>query len=238
MEAHADDPLTISGRRILHAEEVAALGHALEALPERVMQDRRVPLGTYRGLRFGMVLHPQWTPAVYLEGQIIRQDTLSREHQGPRAVLNAVERMAKGYGIEAERTRQDLGIAQSQLRDYQARIGQPLQHADYLTQLTTLRDRLKAGLSGAAPQDGELTVFELAERLKALRAANAIEATPERPGKRSASAEEPITARIRRRVEAPAAAEISHLERRAKTHPWTARVHQQDVPAEAEGRSR
>jgi cell pole-organizing protein PopZ len=117
-------------------------------------------------------------------------------------VLNAVERLARGYGVESERTRQDLGIAEAQLRDYQARLGQPFLHAAYLDQLAALRDQLKVGLSGAAPQEGEPTIAELAERIKALRAANAVEATPERTGQRKFPAEEPVTARIRRRNEA------------------------------------
>src|SRR5439155_591212 len=83
------------------------------------------PLGVCRGLRFGVVLHPQFPPDVYLEGASARQSMLSREHHGPRAVLNAVERLATGYGSECERVRQDLAIAQSQLRDYQARLRKP-----------------------------------------------------------------------------------------------------------------
>jgi hypothetical protein len=180
------------------------------------MQDRRVPLGTYHGLRFGIVLHPQWRPEVYLEGNVTRQDTLSREHQGPRAVLNAVERLAKGYGPDCDRTRQDLDIAEAQLRDYQARIGRPFSLAGYLDQLAALRDQLKAGLSGAEPKEGEPGVAELAERIKALKAANTIEATPQRTAGRRISAEEPVTARIRRRaeetVEQP---ETSHVDRLA-----------------------
>ena len=65
-----------------------------------------------------------------------------------------------------------------------------------------MRDQLKAGLSGAAPEQGgeaPPSVAELAERIKALKAAHTIEATPQRTGKRRASAEEPVTARIRRR---------------------------------------
>jgi hypothetical protein len=115
-------------------------------------------------------------------------------------VLNAVERLAKSYRIEEERTRQDLPLAESQMRDYRARIGQPFMHADYLDQLTALRDQLKAGLSGAEAKEGEPTVAELAERIKQLRAANTIEAAPQRTAKRQA-AEEPVTARIRRRSE-------------------------------------
>jgi N12 class adenine-specific DNA methylase/SAM-dependent methyltransferase len=198
--------IAIGGRAV--TEAVSVLGARLETLPQQVMQPQRIALGTYRGLRFGMVLHPQWRPEVYLEGAITRKDTLSREHQGQRAVLNALERLARGYGTERDRTRQDLELAQTQLRDYQARVGQPFAHEDYLSRLTALRDQLKAGLSGAAPQEGEPTVSDLAERIKALRAAHTIEATPERAGKRpSPCAELPVTARIRRRAEERAGAD-------------------------------
>lgn len=44
-------------------------------------------------------------------------------------------------------------------------------------------------------------VSELAESVKALKAANTIEATPQRTERKQAAAEEPITARIRRRFE-------------------------------------
>jgi hypothetical protein len=197
MNAHEDDAIMIGSRAT--GDSVAALGQALDSLPVFMRDDRRVQLGTYRGLRFGMVLHPEWAPDVYLEGAIMRKDSLSREHQGPRAVLNAVERLARGYRADCERTSQDLGVAEAQLRDYQAWIGQPFEHAVYLDQLTALRDRLKAGLSGAERKEGEPTVAELAERIKALRAGNTVEATPERTGKRQVSAEEPVTSRIRRR---------------------------------------
>jgi N12 class adenine-specific DNA methylase len=199
LNAHKEDAISIGERA--SSDPVAALGQALDALPQFVMQDRRVALGIYRGLRFGMVLHPQWVPEVYVEGATVRKDTLSREHQGPRAVLNAVERLARGYGVESERTRQDLGIAEAQLRDYEARLGQPFPHADYLDQLAALRDQLKAGLSGAAPQEGEPSVAELAEQIKGLQAANTVEATPQRTATRKVAAEEPVTARIRRRSE-------------------------------------
>jgi hypothetical protein len=46
------------------------------------------------------------------------------------------------------------------------------------------------------------TVSELATRIKALKAAHTIEGVPQRIGKRRLSAEEPVTARIRRRMEA------------------------------------
>jgi hypothetical protein len=42
----------------------------------------------------------------------------------------------------------------------------------------------------------------LADRIKALKSATTVEATAERVGKRSISAEEPVSTRIRRRMEA------------------------------------
>jgi len=201
---HAAEPITI-GKQPIDREDVAAvLAKKLESLPSGVRDTTRVPLGTYRGLRFGLVLHPQFPPDVYLEGAISRQSGLSRDHQGPRAVLNALERIATGYAAETVRARQDLSIAESQLRDYQARLGQPFPHEAYLSELTELRDQLKAGLSAthhdAGHEDGP-SVSDLADRIKALKAANTIEATPQRIQRKQAAAEEPITARIRRRQE-------------------------------------
>src|SRR5208337_1923364 len=98
--AHADDRVTIGNRPYARDDVQGALGDHLTTIPEKVMQTRRFPLGTYRGLRFGMVLNPQWSPEVYLEGATTRQDTLSRDHHGPRAILNALERLANAYGSE------------------------------------------------------------------------------------------------------------------------------------------
>src|SRR6202011_6031802 len=125
----------------------AVLAGQLDGLPRNVRETTRVPVGIYRGLRFGMVLHPQFPPDVYLEGAITRQSTLSREHQGPRAVLNALERLASAYGSECVRVRQALPIAESQLLDYQGGLRKPFHHDAYLSELTSLRDQLKAGLS-------------------------------------------------------------------------------------------
>jgi N12 class adenine-specific DNA methylase len=201
---HAGDPIAIGGRTPAREEISDVLGGKLDALPRDVRDTRRVPLGVFRGLRFGLVLHPQFPPSVFIEGAIARQSQLSREHQGPRAVLNALERLAGGYGSECDRIRQDLGIAGSQLRDYQTRLGKPFVNEQYLSELTGLRDQLKAGLSATAHQpvegDGP-SVLELADRIKVLKAGNNIEADPQRIRQQQATAEEPVTARIRRRTE-------------------------------------
>ena len=170
-----------------------------------VRETTRIPLGSYRGLRFGIVLQSQFPPDVYLEGETTRQTMLSKEHQGPRAVLNALERLAGGYGSDCDRVRQDLAIAEAQLRDYQARLGKPFTHDGYLAELTALRDQLKAGLSASSQMqadEGKPTVSELAEQIKSLKTSHSTEDAPQRARQKHSSAEEPVTARIRRRTEA------------------------------------
>src|SRR5262249_38225516 len=125
---HAGDPMTIGGRAFPHDDIPAVLAKRLETLPKHSQDTTAIPLGTYRGLRFGIVLHPQFPADVYLEGATTRQTALSRDHQGARAVLNALERLADGYGPECGRVERDIGIAQSQLRDFQARLGKPFPH--------------------------------------------------------------------------------------------------------------
>jgi N12 class adenine-specific DNA methylase len=200
---HAADPIAIGSRTPAREEISDVVGGKLDAMPSDVRDTRRIPLGIYRGLRFGLVLHPQFPASVYLEGTIARQSALSREHQGPRAVLNALERLAGGYEAECARLRQDLAIAESQLRDYQVRLGKPFVHERYLCELTGLRDHLKAGLSatGQVEGDDKATVTELAEKIKTLKAAHTVEVAPQRIRQTQLSAEEPVTARIRRQAE-------------------------------------
>ena len=143
---HAADPTIIAGRTCLREDVPAVLAGQLDSLPLVVRETTRVPLGTYRGLRFGLLRHAEFPAEVYLEGTVTRRSGLSREHQGPRAVLNALERMAGSYGTECDRIRKDLALAESQLRDYQARLGAPFLHDAYLSELTDLRDQLKASL--------------------------------------------------------------------------------------------
>jgi N12 class adenine-specific DNA methylase len=207
LAAHARDPLTIGGHA--HAEEDALkpLARQLNAITDKTRETRRFPLGTYRGLNFGIVVGPLGAPDAYLEGATTRSTMLSRDAHGPRAVLNALGRLADTYPSQIATARRDLAIAEGQLRDHQARLGQPFAHEDYFRELTDLRDRLKAGLAepvpakaGTTPEPGNTPVPELAERIKALKSAHSIEAAPERTAPRRIVAEEPVTARIRRRT--------------------------------------
>jgi hypothetical protein len=206
LAAHEDDRIVLNGRGVPRDDVPEALAGLLKTLPEKVYEARRFPLGNYHGLRFGLVLHPHGGPEVFLEGAATRHAPLSREHHGPRAILNAVERLTDTYEAQREKAAQDLSIAQGQHRDYDARLGMPFAHEAYMEELTSLRDQLKAGLSGAMAEPGAdklPPVAELAECIKSLRAAHTVEAAPQRLSARTvAAAEEPVTARIRRQTAA------------------------------------
>ena len=184
-------------------------GKQLESLPKAVLQTQRISLGVFHGLNYGVILHPQFPPEVYIKGAIQRTDTLSRDHHGPRAILNGLARLAGSYRSSCDSARKELTIAESQLRDYQLRLGIPFLHDDYLSELTSLRDQLKIGLSaiGQAADESGPSVSELAEKVRSHKAVHSVESTSQRTPQKHSTAEEPITARIRRRAEAVPASE-------------------------------
>ena len=115
--------------------------------------------------------------------------------------MNALNRLIDNYDVKLDSTRRELAVAEGQLKDFEGRIGRPFEHEAYKSELTDLRDKLKLGLSDRASEEGKEAVAEVAERIKALRAANAVEGTPERTGMRKAArAERPVTSRIRERM--------------------------------------
>jgi hypothetical protein len=207
LATHADDPITIGARPCRRDDVQAVLAHRLEELPEVVKQTRRVPLGVFRGLRFGIVIHPQCASEIYVEGESVRHASLSREHQGPRAVMNAVERVASGTESHCATARNDLALSQGQLRDYEARLGKPFPHSDYQAALMELRDRLKVALSATTSESGTdsaLNPQDLTDRIRALKDSHTLDSPPQLPrlSTRSPTAERPVTARIRDRKEA------------------------------------
>jgi len=205
--AHERDPLTVGGQVYRGDDAPAALGRRLDALPETVRETGRFPIGRYRGLAFGLVLHPGGAAEVSFEGVVTSHGMLSRDHRGPRAVLNALDRLAGSYRGQCDAARQDLAIAEGQFRDHEARIGRPFPHDGYRAELAGLRDRLKVGLSRATPEPGteQEPLPELADRIKDLKAAHTLDDAPGRAAARRVAAEEPLTARIRRRAGADAA---------------------------------
>ena len=202
---HAADPLTIGTRTCTRKDALDLLGARLQSLPMAVVEPRRFRLGTYRGLSFSAVMYPHSAPQVCVEGAATRFGDLSRQNCGPLAVLNAVERTVAGYEGEREKTQRDLDIAQGQLSDYEARLGGTFAHAAYLEELTSLRDQLETRLSASEPTpetDALPPVHALVARIKALKAAHTIDATPERSAtRRSATAEASVTTRIRQRLQ-------------------------------------
>jgi hypothetical protein len=204
---HAAEPIAIGERICKREEALDLLAARLKSLPAAVHEARNVPLGCCRGLRFGLALSPHGVPEVFVEGAAMRLEPLSREFHGPRAILNAVERLIGSYDAQCGTAKKNLTIAQDQLSDYQARLGTPFPHETYLTELTGLRDQLKAALSITTPDPEAKPLppaHELAERIKALKAAHTIEAASQRLTTHSAArAEEPIAARIRHRVKEP-----------------------------------
>ena len=82
LSAHAENPLVV-GDRVSDHEEMEVFGARLKTLPEKVRETGRFPLGHYRGLDFGLVLHPQGTREVFLDGATTRDAPLFRDSHGP-----------------------------------------------------------------------------------------------------------------------------------------------------------
>ena len=197
LEGLTADMETLAGTDVVPSQEVVA--ERMKRMPERVSETYRTKLGNYRGLECGMILHPLGGTEVYLDGAVRCREQLLRDNPGPRAVLNALQRLADGYDYDCRSLRAEIGVKQGQLRDYESRVGKPFAHADYMSQLSDLRDQLRIGLSEKPPEEGT-PVTVLAERIKALREANTVEAAPERTVRKAARAERPVTARIRERI--------------------------------------
>ena len=183
LRANADAPPVVGERALRRDEVVEVLGGRLDALPELVPGPRRFVLGRFRGLSFGLVVHRDDAPEVFLEGRATREARLSRDAHGPRAVLNALERLAVSYDRRCEELGSELSVAEGQLRDYQARLGAPFPHEAYIAELSGLRDELRRALSATTsePAGSPATSSEdLARRIKELRSTHTVEAAPAR----------------------------------------------------------
>ncbi len=204
LAANRNTAIKIGDRFPLGDQISAPLAEQLDRLPERVNVDRRYYLGEIQGLKFGIVVFPHGPREVFVEGATTRTESMSKDHQGPRAVLNAVMRLVNSYQEQYDRTMRDLALAEQQLRDYQARIGNQFLHDAYCKDLAQLRDYLKVALSDRPSdpnQPPQLTVPELADRIKLLRDSHSSEETPKRISEIPVStSEEPIVSRLKRRI--------------------------------------
>ncbi|MCA9200268.1 MAG: hypothetical protein KDA87_22165, partial [Planctomycetales bacterium] len=119
-------------------------------------------------LRFGIRLNPYSAPDVFLAGTLIRSEPLTRQHQGPRAVLNALTRLANTYPDQLTAAEAKLRLSEKQLTDYQTRIGTPFAHQAFQQELTELRDQLKRALAadGGQPKEDALNAAALSTSIK------------------------------------------------------------------------
>ncbi|MFO0890977.1 MAG: DEAD/DEAH box helicase family protein [Isosphaeraceae bacterium] len=202
--AHAEDAVTLRGVSCPRDKLVPVLGKMLDAFPEEVRETRRFELGQMRGLSFGIIKHRYGSPEVYLEGQGTRHAQLSRDSQGPRAVLNALERLFASYEGRAEELRRELSLAEVKLTDYRARLGTTFPHERYIEELSALRDELKVALSTSQQQEGAeptaRAAAEVASLIQGLRDSHKVEAvTPVKKPRQAPRSERPVTARVRNR---------------------------------------
>jgi hypothetical protein len=176
---------TMKGSDIIPSQE--AVVDRMKQMPEKVSETYRTKLGNYRGLEASLILHPLGGTEVVLDGNTRCRETLMRDNPGPRAVLYALERLANGYDYDCWSIRAEFGVKQGQLRDFEARMGRPFEHAESMRLLSDLRDRLEDGLSEKPQQEQAPEgpfVAELAERT----------------ARKAARAERPVTARIRAKL--------------------------------------
>jgi hypothetical protein len=116
-------------------------------------------------------------------------------------MLNALERLAAGNGEQIERTRRDLALSESQLRDFGERIGKKFELESYVAELEALRDALKVKLATAdsSKEEASLSPAQISQQIKETMSAHQVEAAPQRMHLlRAARGERPVTARLKR----------------------------------------
>jgi len=164
-------------------------------------------LGTYRGLRFGVTLDAYSRLDVYLEGATARGTRLAKNSTGPRAILNALDRLADAYAEQIDRTERDLTLSREQLGDYRDRIGKPFDHEATFTELSNLRNQLNTALTKSfeSTADSPASTAELAEHIKRLLAAQTIESASRKSREQTAeiTAEQPIAAGLKEHISKP-----------------------------------
>ncbi|MEZ6104461.1 MAG: DEAD/DEAH box helicase family protein [Pirellulaceae bacterium] len=197
-------PMRIAGRDVPREDQQTQLAKVLELLPAHVSTMREFPLGEIQGLSFGIALHPYSLPDVFVRGAGVRFAPLSREHQGPRAVLNAVHRLVSSLDQQLESTHLELTLARQQLSDYQHRVGSRFEQDESLTQLSNLRDRLKLALARKVEdgQDPHCVTSELARDIRTMLDSKVGSDAVMRPNSNATIlAEEPVTMQLRRRLD-------------------------------------
>lgn len=201
VEVSHERGLVLGGYRVPPDEWTKMVGDALDRLPITTDNYQKLPMGDYKGLRFGLMLHRDSAPEVFLEGKLQHCERLSREHQGPRALLNALERLCREMPEAMRQTNEELVLSEKQLRDYASKLNQPFTYDGYRAELERLRDLLKSKLStNGATADTE-SVEDVAEQIKQLSGASQVDFGCEPSHRKEAVAAEAVTTAIKRKRE-------------------------------------
>ncbi|WP_206108086.1 hypothetical protein [Paludisphaera soli] len=131
LEGPTADMATMASNDVIPSQE--SIGEKLKRMSEKVQETYRTKLGTYRGLEASLVLHPLGGTEVVLDGVTRCRETPMRDNPGARAVLNELERLANGYDYACRSNRAEISVKQGQLADFEARVGRPFEHAEYMS---------------------------------------------------------------------------------------------------------
>jgi N12 class adenine-specific DNA methylase len=201
----AHPEFTINGQTVARDDVSARLAESLKQVPEFIGAPIRIDLGKFHGLTFGLDLSPSGPRELRLSGATTRRTTLSRDATGPRAILNALNRMAASYREQSSITDGEIQLARQQLHDYQVRLGALFPHQAHTDRLRQLRDQLKLALSSPpSPESDEQppSTAEIAASIKQLCVSQAADAIAVRESEPAVTtAEEPITRRLKRQME-------------------------------------
>jgi hypothetical protein len=102
------DCATLAANDAIPSQE--AIANRMKAMPDRVSETYRTRLGTYRGLEASLILPPLGGTEICLDGATRCRETLLRDSPGPRAVPNALERLADGYRYDIRRLGEDIAV--------------------------------------------------------------------------------------------------------------------------------
>jgi hypothetical protein len=131
-------------------------------------------------------------------------ELLSNDHQGPRALLDAANRLINSFEDQHQRTTAAIELAKKQHHDCQQRVGISFEFDEYVKELSQLRDGLKLALSDRPSESDTthlLSVREITAKIKSLRSLYTSYETPKRNAEVQVSiAVEPIVARLKRRL--------------------------------------
>lgn len=200
LRTHQDEGLKIGGRAHHPSDVNELLGNRLKSFSARQPRSRKLTLGTKCGLRFGVTADTDSRVSVFVDGATSMTRRLAGGTPGPRAVLNALDRIIEELPQRAEKVRVDIAQARKHLEDYRDRVGTPFEYEAYFSELSSLRNELNDALSRPEmSESGRDTANELATRIKQLIDRQSVKTTGNRPTQPlQQTTEVPIATRLRR----------------------------------------